>query len=219
VCFDHKPRIISKTNKDDLSLCSHPVTKHDFEDHKYVIGPFTPFEWISFTVESYLELCEGSRHCCPVCLAGAWSTFWRRIRSVIPKSDPWVLTASWIFVGMKSATAAWERTTASTPTASSSSRSGCCSTGSVRRHTSSKTPFAKRVTGKSDTIQLFLLIFIIYIFLNLLSCRYHSWKYCPRGKEVLEFNSFVAGSPGKANGRTLVAFNTEFWLWDIYIYL
>lgn len=34
VCFDHKPRIISKTNKDDPSLCSHPVTKHDFEDHK-----------------------------------------------------------------------------------------------------------------------------------------------------------------------------------------
>uniref|UniRef100_A0A3B3ZLP4 C3H1-type domain-containing protein n=1 Tax=Periophthalmus magnuspinnatus TaxID=409849 RepID=A0A3B3ZLP4_9GOBI len=30
VCFDHKPRIISKTNKDFPSLCSHPVTKHDF---------------------------------------------------------------------------------------------------------------------------------------------------------------------------------------------
>uniref|UniRef100_A0A8C2X313 Zinc finger CCCH-type containing 7A n=1 Tax=Cyclopterus lumpus TaxID=8103 RepID=A0A8C2X313_CYCLU len=37
VCFDHKPRIISKTNKDDLSLCSHPVTKHDFEDHKCLV--------------------------------------------------------------------------------------------------------------------------------------------------------------------------------------
>lgn len=36
VCFDHKPRIISKTNKDDFSLCSHPVTKHVFEEHKYV---------------------------------------------------------------------------------------------------------------------------------------------------------------------------------------
>lgn len=34
VCFDHKPRIISKTNKDEPSLCSHPVTKHDFELHK-----------------------------------------------------------------------------------------------------------------------------------------------------------------------------------------
>ncbi|KAG7223147.1 hypothetical protein INR49_015755 [Caranx melampygus] len=37
VCFDHKPRIISKTNKDDPSLCSHPVTKHDFEDHKCLV--------------------------------------------------------------------------------------------------------------------------------------------------------------------------------------
>uniref|UniRef100_A0A8C6K882 Zinc finger CCCH-type containing 7A n=1 Tax=Nothobranchius furzeri TaxID=105023 RepID=A0A8C6K882_NOTFU len=37
VCFDHKPRIISKTNKDDPSLCSHPVTKHNFEDHKCLV--------------------------------------------------------------------------------------------------------------------------------------------------------------------------------------
>uniref|UniRef100_A0A7N5ZXQ6 C3H1-type domain-containing protein n=1 Tax=Anabas testudineus TaxID=64144 RepID=A0A7N5ZXQ6_ANATE len=37
VCFDHKPRIISKTNKDEPSLCSHPVTKHDFEDHKCLV--------------------------------------------------------------------------------------------------------------------------------------------------------------------------------------
>ncbi|XP_029015241.1 zinc finger CCCH domain-containing protein 7A [Betta splendens] len=37
VCFDHKPRIISKTNKDDPSLCSHPVTKHDFEEHKCLV--------------------------------------------------------------------------------------------------------------------------------------------------------------------------------------
>lgn len=37
VCFDHKPRIISKTNKDDPSVCSHPVTKHDFEDHKCLV--------------------------------------------------------------------------------------------------------------------------------------------------------------------------------------
>ncbi|KAM3597497.1 uncharacterized protein V6R79_005410 [Siganus canaliculatus] len=37
VCFDHKPRIISKTNNDDPSLCSHPVTKHDFEDHKCLV--------------------------------------------------------------------------------------------------------------------------------------------------------------------------------------
>uniref|UniRef100_A0A8C4GYD3 Zinc finger CCCH-type containing 7A n=1 Tax=Dicentrarchus labrax TaxID=13489 RepID=A0A8C4GYD3_DICLA len=37
VCFDHKPRIISKTNKDDPSVCSHPVTKHDFEDQKCLV--------------------------------------------------------------------------------------------------------------------------------------------------------------------------------------
>ncbi|XP_071373965.1 zinc finger CCCH domain-containing protein 7A isoform X1 [Centroberyx affinis] len=37
VCFDHKPRIISKTNKDNPCLCSHPVTKHDFEDHKCLV--------------------------------------------------------------------------------------------------------------------------------------------------------------------------------------
>ncbi|KAK1805232.1 hypothetical protein P4O66_019572, partial [Electrophorus voltai] len=37
VCFDHKPRIISKTNKDDPSLCSHPVTKHQFEGNKCLV--------------------------------------------------------------------------------------------------------------------------------------------------------------------------------------
>ncbi|KAM4597910.1 zinc finger CCCH domain-containing protein 7A [Polymixia lowei] len=40
VCFDHKPRIISKTNKDNPSLCSHPVTKHDFEDQKCLVHIF-----------------------------------------------------------------------------------------------------------------------------------------------------------------------------------
>ncbi|MEE6527273.1 hypothetical protein FKM82_028536, partial [Ascaphus truei] len=33
-CFDHKPRIISKENKDNQLYCSHPVSKHDFEDNK-----------------------------------------------------------------------------------------------------------------------------------------------------------------------------------------
>uniref|UniRef100_A0A671SK61 Zinc finger CCCH domain-containing protein 7A-like n=1 Tax=Sinocyclocheilus anshuiensis TaxID=1608454 RepID=A0A671SK61_9TELE len=37
VCFDHKPRIISKTNKDNPSLCSHPVTKHAFEEKKCLV--------------------------------------------------------------------------------------------------------------------------------------------------------------------------------------
>ncbi|XP_066546469.1 zinc finger CCCH domain-containing protein 7A isoform X1 [Amia ocellicauda] len=37
VCFDHKPRIISKRNKDNPALCSHPVTKHDFEKDKCLV--------------------------------------------------------------------------------------------------------------------------------------------------------------------------------------
>ncbi|CAL8303154.1 unnamed protein product [Merluccius merluccius] len=37
VCFDHKPRIISKASQDNTSLCSHPVTKHDFEGHKCLV--------------------------------------------------------------------------------------------------------------------------------------------------------------------------------------
>uniref|UniRef100_A0A673KCY9 C3H1-type domain-containing protein n=1 Tax=Sinocyclocheilus rhinocerous TaxID=307959 RepID=A0A673KCY9_9TELE len=37
VCFDHKPRIISKTNKDNPGLCSHPVTKHAFEEKKCLV--------------------------------------------------------------------------------------------------------------------------------------------------------------------------------------
>ncbi|KAM3864469.1 zinc finger CCCH domain-containing protein 7A [Diretmus argenteus] len=37
VCFDHKPRIISKTYNDNPAVCSHPVTKHDFEDHKCLV--------------------------------------------------------------------------------------------------------------------------------------------------------------------------------------
>lgn len=36
-CFDHKPRIISKRNKDNSSSCSHPAM-HDFEDNKYVLN-------------------------------------------------------------------------------------------------------------------------------------------------------------------------------------
>ncbi|XP_063046385.1 zinc finger CCCH domain-containing protein 7A isoform X2 [Engraulis encrasicolus] len=37
VCFDHKPRIISKTNTENPSLCSHPVTKHNFEEKKCLV--------------------------------------------------------------------------------------------------------------------------------------------------------------------------------------
>ncbi|XP_031218553.1 zinc finger CCCH domain-containing protein 7A [Mastomys coucha] len=36
-CFDHKPRMISKRNKDNSTACSHPVTKHEFEDNKCLV--------------------------------------------------------------------------------------------------------------------------------------------------------------------------------------
>lgn len=36
-CFEHKPRIISKRNKDNSSTCSHPAM-HNFEDSKYVLS-------------------------------------------------------------------------------------------------------------------------------------------------------------------------------------
>ncbi|XP_077589872.1 zinc finger CCCH domain-containing protein 7A [Stigmatopora nigra] len=36
-CFDHKPRIISKTNKANPSICSHPEMKHDFEKQKCLV--------------------------------------------------------------------------------------------------------------------------------------------------------------------------------------
>nr|XP_020022846.1 zinc finger CCCH domain-containing protein 7A isoform X3 [Castor canadensis] len=36
-CFDHKPRMISKRNKDNSAACSHPVTKHEFEDNKCLV--------------------------------------------------------------------------------------------------------------------------------------------------------------------------------------
>ncbi|MGH0114758.1 UNVERIFIED_CONTAM: hypothetical protein FKN15_046553 [Acipenser sinensis] len=37
VCFDHKPRIISKRNQASPYYCSHPVTKHDFEENKCLV--------------------------------------------------------------------------------------------------------------------------------------------------------------------------------------
>ncbi|XP_055453693.1 zinc finger CCCH domain-containing protein 7A [Psammomys obesus] len=36
-CFDHKPRMISKRNKDDSTACSHPIIKHEFEDNKCLV--------------------------------------------------------------------------------------------------------------------------------------------------------------------------------------
>ncbi|XP_075035896.1 zinc finger CCCH domain-containing protein 7A [Mixophyes fleayi] len=39
-CFDHKPRIISQQNKDNPSTCSHPVSKHGFEENKCLVHMF-----------------------------------------------------------------------------------------------------------------------------------------------------------------------------------
>ncbi|KAM4632242.1 zinc finger CCCH domain-containing protein 7A isoform 1-T4 [Discoglossus pictus] len=36
-CFDHKPRIISEESKDNPFYCSHPVSKHYFEDNKCLV--------------------------------------------------------------------------------------------------------------------------------------------------------------------------------------
>uniref|UniRef100_H2ZWS2 Zinc finger CCCH-type containing 7A n=1 Tax=Latimeria chalumnae TaxID=7897 RepID=H2ZWS2_LATCH len=36
-CFDHKPRIISKRNKDNPTFCSHPDTRHFFEENKCLV--------------------------------------------------------------------------------------------------------------------------------------------------------------------------------------
>ncbi|CAG12227.1 unnamed protein product, partial [Tetraodon nigroviridis] len=63
VCFDHKPRIISKTNKDEPSLCSHPVTKHDFELHKCLVhilkeNTFRYSKIRPLNPQSQLDLCR-----------------------------------------------------------------------------------------------------------------------------------------------------------------
>ncbi|KAG9477093.1 hypothetical protein GDO78_002474 [Eleutherodactylus coqui] len=39
-CFDHKPRMISEKNKENLFSCSHPVAKHHFEENKCLVHMF-----------------------------------------------------------------------------------------------------------------------------------------------------------------------------------
>lgn len=139
VCFDHKPRIISKTNKDDPSFCSHPVTKHNFENHKWVLSHLSlieprPQEELEF--DGY------------VFLSGAWFTFWRSPQSVTPRSGRWVQCISWTSAATRFATAASGRTTASTPTASSSWRSGCYSSSAVRTPAQKKNKTKKRIFRK-----------------------------------------------------------------------
>lgn len=63
-----------------------------------------------------------------------------------------------------------------------------------------RTTFAVFFIAKCDIMEFFYpLIFKKWSSFYFASYRYHSWKYCPRGREVLECNSFIAGSPGKPN--------------------
>ncbi|XP_030645891.1 zinc finger CCCH domain-containing protein 7A [Chanos chanos] len=58
VCFDHKPRIISKTNKDNPSLCSHPVTKHAFEEKKCLVHILKDNQVRYSKIRPYTPLCQ-----------------------------------------------------------------------------------------------------------------------------------------------------------------
>nr|XP_010595604.1 zinc finger CCCH domain-containing protein 7A isoform X2 [Loxodonta africana] len=62
-CFDHKPRMISKRNKDNSTSCSHPVTKHEFEDNKCLVHILreTAVKYSkirSFHAQCQLDLCR-----------------------------------------------------------------------------------------------------------------------------------------------------------------
>ncbi|XP_036051646.1 zinc finger CCCH domain-containing protein 7A isoform X2 [Onychomys torridus] len=69
-CFDHKPRMISKRNKDNSTACSHPVTKHEFEDNKCLVHILreTTVKYSkirSFHSQCQLDLCRHEvRHGC-----------------------------------------------------------------------------------------------------------------------------------------------------------
>ncbi|CAM5088856.1 unnamed protein product [Natator depressus] len=65
-CFDHKPRIISKRNKDNSSSCSHPAM-HDFEDNKCLVHILreTTVKYSkirSFHAQCQLDLCRHEVH-------------------------------------------------------------------------------------------------------------------------------------------------------------
>uniref|UniRef100_A0A8B9BX47 Zinc finger CCCH-type containing 7A n=1 Tax=Anser brachyrhynchus TaxID=132585 RepID=A0A8B9BX47_9AVES len=65
-CFDHKPRIISKRNKDNASSCSHPAM-HDFEDNKCLVHilreTMVKYSKIRpFQVRCQLDLCRHEVH-------------------------------------------------------------------------------------------------------------------------------------------------------------
>ncbi|KAG9279978.1 zinc finger CCCH domain-containing protein 7A isoform X1 [Astyanax mexicanus] len=58
VCFDHKPRIISKLNKDNPAVCSHPVTKHVFEEHKCLVHVLKDVTLSYSKIRPYFPTCQ-----------------------------------------------------------------------------------------------------------------------------------------------------------------
>ncbi|XP_064170993.1 zinc finger CCCH domain-containing protein 7A [Anguilla rostrata] len=55
-CFDHKPRIISKRNKESPTLCSHSVSKHNFEDSKCLVHVLRDTTLRYSKIRAYLPL-------------------------------------------------------------------------------------------------------------------------------------------------------------------
>ncbi|CAH2306925.1 zinc finger CCCH domain-containing 7A [Pelobates cultripes] len=52
-CFEHKPRIISKENKDSPQYCSHPALRHDFNDNKCLVHIFKDTAVKYFKIRPY----------------------------------------------------------------------------------------------------------------------------------------------------------------------
>lgn len=57
-CFDHKPRMISKRNKDNSTSCSHPVTKHEFEKNKCLVHILRETTVKYSKIRSYHSQCQ-----------------------------------------------------------------------------------------------------------------------------------------------------------------
>lgn len=124
-------------------------------------------------------------------LSGAWFTFWRRTRFVIPKFARWFRSVSWICVVMKFVTAAYEKTTVSTLTVSSSWRSGWCSTSNVRTIYNNIRKLINNVRKLYNNPRK---LYNIYLCVCL---RYFSWRNRSGGKDVLERDRVTAGSSGE----------------------
>ncbi|KAG9349847.1 hypothetical protein JZ751_026200 [Albula glossodonta] len=58
VCFDHKPRLISKINKDNPTLCAHSETRHDFEENKCLVYVLSDASLKYLKVRPYHRQCQ-----------------------------------------------------------------------------------------------------------------------------------------------------------------